>query len=1123
MKNKKVFLELLIIFILGLTPLLWFRGDEVILGHDAGLTLSPVSHFIDRLYTWTERFGFGNDQTYAIPGFFIHGLEAFISYLGFSLQGQQKITFIFWFVIPGLTMYYFASRLANKYNLPYFAFPVSVMYMLNHYLLQGWFIAERTKFSVYAAAPLLLAFLFDWKEKEITSLRAGVLIALTFFFLNGLASPPLFGGIIVLILSFIIFYLINKSQRNKLISLITLLTVTSFFSILLQAYWLLPYGNHVKGSYSTAVNFYGGVNGILDWIKYISEHSSYGNLFRLQGIPEWYQNPFHPYSGVFLSNNLLVFVSFLLPVAAFISFDLYKNNKIRKIVLFFGIVALISFIFVAGAHPPFGAFYLFLVQYIPGFIAFRTPFYKFAYSLWLSYAVLIGFTINYMLLKIRKRNRLLSYTIFILIIISIFIYNFPFFTGVFFDYIKNTRSMRISVPQYVLDYGSWSESPERITKKTLVLPAVNPDSNVEAYTWGYWSLAPVSSLLTNAPLINRNIYMTKAEQQILTDLYRLIKENDPTWVRVAGALGIESVLLRKDFAWYLKDSPTDNPQVYMKALSVPEVHLSKTFGKWEVYDIKGKQLSQISGNSSINFVNKYPEKTVDIFTLPAYVPGSILAFSSQNQINMNLLQKNVSGMYLFADCVMCNLQWKFINRDEYIPLLTRGSVFYKLIENAELKNESLVNKDGKESVLYYAYQALRQFMSIQKQLNENEKISFIKETGADAERALSKFRDKYSIYIKKNPYQDTDFQVENLSIFRLMKVTISEVNDSIPRHSNGSNRKELFKISESLNKLILQNVSVLEKTTWRTRNITDKSFLVNAPENGDFALYYKANNELIEPKIRFIVNGQQFQKDTLNEVQTWINMGTVPLQKGDNKITVIQPSVNLVENTQEIVLADQPAGCYTSGKFPSERNNLYKITFKHQLVKGDYTKFFFSVLPASKSLISSDQIDVLTAYSETRTYENQYLSGVENGFYFKICNRQDVSDGGITSHVIVQDISVNKVAVPELILYKEKNVNNKSVDLSFLRHNQTKYVLSADSNNFIQLNESFSNDWVLNNCVGVKLLTNGYLNGWFITNGVNECTIEYNPQKILIFGFVVSGITLVSCIYILIKQYGKKV
>ena len=285
MKHKKFIFEIIILIFIGLVPLLWFQKDNIILGHDAGLTLSPISHFQDRLNSWTERFGFGNDQSYAIPGFFIHGLEAFVSWIGFSIQEVQKITFVFWFLLPGFTMYYFSSRLEKKLKLHYFALPVSIFYIFNHFLLQGWFVAERTKFSLYAALPLLLAFLFDWKEKGQT-FKTALLLSLTFFFLNGMASLPLFGGVIVTLLVFLIFYFLENFSIKGLVRLISLFLLIGILSFLLQAYWLLPYGYYVSHSYSDAVTFFGGTAGIQEWIRYISENSSFLNLFRLQGVPE---------------------------------------------------------------------------------------------------------------------------------------------------------------------------------------------------------------------------------------------------------------------------------------------------------------------------------------------------------------------------------------------------------------------------------------------------------------------------------------------------------------------------------------------------------------------------------------------------------------------------------------------------------------------------------------------------------------------------------------------------------------------------------------------------------------------------------------------------------------------
>ena len=187
--SRRTAFDIFIICLLGLIPLFWLRGQEIILGHDAGLTIYPVNHFLDRLFVWTERFGIGSDQSYALPGFFIHGLEAIWFQLTGSLQMGQKITFIFWLILPGLAMYYSArSIFTSRRYLPLIA---SVFFMLNHFLLQGWFVVERTKFSTYTALPLVLLVVIKLFEGKLSPLKAGILSAFVLLLLNGGGSLPL--------------------------------------------------------------------------------------------------------------------------------------------------------------------------------------------------------------------------------------------------------------------------------------------------------------------------------------------------------------------------------------------------------------------------------------------------------------------------------------------------------------------------------------------------------------------------------------------------------------------------------------------------------------------------------------------------------------------------------------------------------------------------------------------------------------------------------------------------------------------------------------------------------------------------------------------------------------------
>lgn len=490
MKLPKHVLNLSIIIILGLIPFLWLNNNSLIMGHDSGLTLFPVSHFLDRLSIWTDRYGFGMDQSFALSGFMIHGLEAIVSGIGFTIQTVQKIIFSFWLILPGIAMYIFASKIERENKLKYFALPASLLYMFNHFLLQGWFIAERTKFSLYAALPLMLYLLFEYQAKKMSALRTSILFSLLFFFLNGEGSLPLFGGIIVSIIIFGLFYFLEEHSLKSVKSLLKLSILTLFFSFILQAYWIIPYAQYVLFHYSAEVTTFGGVQGILGWIDYISKDSSLINLFRLQGIPEWYENPIHPYAATFLTNPLFILISFILPVSAFLPLRIIKDKRLRKLILFFSTLAVFSIIFIAGSHPPFGALYIAMAKFIPGFIAFRTPFYKFAPALWLSYAVLISITINYIitgtkegrltlpkhatnvLTKISKAfdSKLLAIPLFIIICLTILIYNFPFFTGVFFNYAVGQRSTRVHVPRYVFDYAKWSQTNDNQLAKTLTIP-----------------------------------------------------------------------------------------------------------------------------------------------------------------------------------------------------------------------------------------------------------------------------------------------------------------------------------------------------------------------------------------------------------------------------------------------------------------------------------------------------------------------------------------------------------------------------------------------------------------------------------------------------------------------------
>src|SRR3989344_3358830 len=225
------FLEILFLLIVGLVPLLWYKDGFIGFGHDMGFPLAPVDHFLDRLYTWTNRLGpFGSDQIQVLPGFFIHSIEAILSTLGFSILSVQKITYIFWFVLPGITMYILLRYLHPEKEDYTIRLSGSLFYMMNHYLLQAWTIAERTKFSLVAALPLVVLLIIKVLHKKESPVKNSILLALVLFFLNGGEGIPILISLfIVILVTVVLFFFLSeenfwsKTRRLFILSFLSLI------------------------------------------------------------------------------------------------------------------------------------------------------------------------------------------------------------------------------------------------------------------------------------------------------------------------------------------------------------------------------------------------------------------------------------------------------------------------------------------------------------------------------------------------------------------------------------------------------------------------------------------------------------------------------------------------------------------------------------------------------------------------------------------------------------------------------------------------------------------------------------------------------------------------------------
>ena len=1094
--------EIAIMLLLGLIPLLWFGQGIVVLGHDSGLPLSPVSHFIDRLFTWTVRFGFGNDQTYALPGVFIHGLEALVASLGFGLQSMQKITFVFWFVLPGIAMYYLASKIEEKLRIQFLALFASVFYMINHFLLQGWFVAERTKFSVYAALPILVAILFDWNEGKRKTSTAAILISLTFFFLNGLASLPLFGGVIIVLSVFLVYYLIQDSSASRLKNVGLLIGMTLLFSIFLQSYWLIPFGKSLTTSYSQSVDFFGGKEGILDWVKYVSENSSYSNLIRLQGVPEWYQNSAHPYARIFLDNPLLILVSSALPVLAFLPLLLFRKKIEKRTIIFFSFLSVVSILFIAGAHPPFGVFYVFLMEHIPGFIAFRNPFYKFSPALWLTYSILIGFSISFFVTKIYKHKKSLAIVFYLLIVAGVVLYSFPFLNGSFFDYIKGVRSNRMSVPNYIFEFGKWSEGDSRLTKKTLMLPPPNVDGKVEEYKWGYWSLAPLTSLLTNAPMINDSLYVSKNEQVLLLNLYSMMEKNESGWINLAKILGIDSFVVRRDFVWSNPASPTVNPSVFDEALALDGINKVATFGEWEVYDFADSD-TDFFQSSGYSFVEGDVASIPKITTLPGFSYNSPILINGQKNIPSLV---NPQKYFLDSKCVMCDLQWKFVNTLQHIPTITQGSFLYPIVSNQQSRAEFELLAEPEKLSLFYSQKVLRDILGLQKSLDESEEVEVLTLILKDI---LKNSKNLKRLLELNSDSVGNDVLVDLLSFVRTQQAILAQIKDreNVPLN--------LDNVSMSIN----SNWKLIEDLAWRTSDELTKKLQVNVQVEDEYDLYYRQNDEIDQKFLSISINNNIKTKTLKEKSNEWYYLGKEHLQKGINRISLEQDSKNQL-NLPLISLSEQEDGCYYSGIIDSASNDIFKLTFSHLDPSGN-GNLFVAFIPANSNVKNAQSIDSLTSVESLRPYETMYAVFGNKGFQVVICNRENLESKKVST-VEIYDINVRKVAVPDLLFtvsHSDDNISN----IDSRKIDNTSYVLNSklEDSSVLTFLQSYNNNWISDRSTK-HFIVNGFANGWILPNGKSEVSIKYKLQDQYKIGVVISTATVIMLALMLIYNRRKK-
>jgi len=708
----------LILLLASILSFLWLRGGCTILGYDAGFRLQGLPYIEDLVHSWNHTLNYGADWSIYRAFSVLQYPESLLTSLTGSLQIAQSVTFVGWFLIMGLSMYALLRTIFPESKFFFFRIFSSVLYVFNFFILNGWLNAERAKFSLYAALPIAILLLYRQAFHRTNSFVNAICFGLTYAILNGGGSPPLFGATLVVLACAIIVFLIGVWRQRGIWDARKLLGIYALFGvafICFNAYWLLPLAGLASGSYASSVAGQGGIGGLIEWEKVFSQNASFLNIFRLQGFPDWVNNPLHPYASVYGSNLILVLMSFIPVLSILLGVVRFgvKDAKRSYFLMFLLILLCIGTVMTAGSHPPTGKLYILLMRYVPGFAVFRSSFFKFAPSVWLPVIILFGYYLSIFVETHCKKNNVRQ-IIWILCIVGILAYHYPFFTTKGFEINKQFAS-RVQVPSYVYEMKNSIEQKTTVDDRILILPELDAGYitlPMDAYTWGFYSADILPRVLTN-----RSFVANDATDDAITKLlYASFYAGDTTrFQNLASIAGVTHILWRGDIA--LSDERKLGRIDEFQLLStLPVIKKIDEVGKWQLYTMNASTRPMIVLATNPLFVSGVQKGDV------LFADDTVTLRDDAEQID--------KSSYIGAECVMCDPdEFTKFESGIYLPPVSGGNSRFKqllLSKNISTTNKTdgaVIDEELSESMMFLskavmtndidsAYKALRTFDQI---------------------------------------------------------------------------------------------------------------------------------------------------------------------------------------------------------------------------------------------------------------------------------------------------------------------------------------------------------------------------------------------------------------------------
>jgi len=403
MKNRfHLFIIFLIFSSLVIIYYPWFVQSEIIGGDWPYYFDDTIQNFPPYVPSWTpwQMNGLGGVDV-------IYFLNSFL-YATFFIKNFLHVPWvlvykIFWF---GLFLFFsfFSSGYLLKKLFPRIDFLYVVLtgflYTTNTYILMVVGGGQMGVALAYSVAPLVLA-LFIHIVNTFTvkrSILAGLFLALQVIF-----DPRLSYITMIPIVLYVLFHLLpsvvtTKTMKKKIYLIyqygLYIFIIPIGITILLHMFWILPLLIFRQNSIEAVGEAY-TASGMVRFLSFANFSDS---LSLLQ--PNWPDNIFG--KTYFMRAQFLVLPLLAYASLFFLSSKAKQSLFTKRTILFFSLIGLVGAFLGKGANPPFGDVYIFLFDYLPGFVVFRDP-TKWYVLTALSFSILIPSGVYFIYTTIRVK------------------------------------------------------------------------------------------------------------------------------------------------------------------------------------------------------------------------------------------------------------------------------------------------------------------------------------------------------------------------------------------------------------------------------------------------------------------------------------------------------------------------------------------------------------------------------------------------------------------------------------------------------------------------------------------------------------------------------------------------